>query len=155
MTSVKALTPEARYLFDTGLFHFHASFVPASSMSTQRFLPNQHIRRPQEFQKLHADGRRAGDAHLLVIGLRNELPVTRIGLSVSRRHGCAVTRNRKRRLMREAFRLIQSDLPCGLDVVLVPRQRTDSTRADFEASLRQLTRRLDQQLPHGTVNPES
>ncbi len=46
----------------------------------------------------------------------------RLGLSVSRKVGGAVERNRVKRLLREAFRTEGAVLPCGTDVVLVARR---------------------------------
>lgn len=108
--------------------------------------PAMRLRRSQDFEKIYESGLRAGDGHLLVFAMISEQPQTRAGLSVSRKHGSAVIRNRKRRLLREAFRLSQHQLPSGLDLVLIPRQRTDSSLQDFANSLVQLTRYLQRQL---------
>ena len=117
------------------------------SRMSLRFLKSQHLRKSADFRHLYEQGRRAGDDHLLVFALPNDSTLARIGVSVSRRHGGAVVRNRRRRLLREAFRLTQHQLPTGVDFVLVPRQRSDSTLADFQHSLRKLAQKLASRWP--------
>jgi len=101
-----------------------------------------HLRRPQDFARLYTDGHRAGDEHLLIFAAANDLSVNRLGLSISRKHGSAVRRNRKRRRIRDAFRRLQHELPQSYDFVVVPRLRDDSTLQDFRNSLRKLIRKL-------------
>jgi ribonuclease P protein component len=107
----------------------------------------QKLRRPAEFRKVYESGAKAGDDHLLVFAMRNDLGVTRIGLSVSRKHGSAVARNRIKRLLREAFRLDQHDLPVGLDLILIPRPDTEAGLGDYRRSLVGCVRRLMKRLP--------
>ena len=57
---------------------------------------------------------------LLIYGLPNELGHPRLGLTVSRRVGNAVTRNAIKRRLREAYRHTRHDLPT-LDLVVVVR----------------------------------
>jgi ribonuclease P protein component len=47
---------------------------------------------------------------------------TRLGLTVSRKIGGAVARNRVKRLLREYFRLSYDQLPSSVDIVFVARQ---------------------------------
>lgn len=125
-----------------------------------RLTPSMHLRRPQDFERVYGAGERAGDGHLLVFAFRNKLDVSRAGLSVSKKHGSAVRRNVKRRRLREAFRLLQHDIPKGMDLILIPRQRDDSTLADFQASLKSIANRLARKLfrpsqPQPIVSPET
>ncbi len=63
---------------------------------------------------------------MVVYVFPNELGRTRLGLSVSRKVGGAVERNRWKRRMREAFRLNRKSLPEGLDVIAVARTTFDN-----------------------------
>jgi ribonuclease P protein component len=119
------------------------------------FTSAMRLRSPQDFERVYTTGMKAGDAHLLIFAVRNGLTETRLGRSVSRKHGCAVHRNLKRRRLREAFRLLQHELPQGLDLILIPRQRDDSTLMDYQRSLRALVERLAKRLRRGDDDPEA
>ena len=110
----------------------------------------QRLRRSQDFRRVYDLKQRAGDDHLLVFAAKNDVGVTRFGLSVSRKLGGAVKRARLKRLLREAFRLSQHDLPASLDLVLIPRADRDSQVEDYRASLESLTRRLAKKLDRET-----
>ena len=58
---------------------------------------------------------------VLYVFPREEESSPRLGLSVSRKVGGAVQRNRVKRLLREAFALESSRLPAGSDAVVIAR----------------------------------
>ena len=87
--------------------------TPKASMSDQRFRRPQRIRRQSDFDRVFNSTAYAADEWLVVRGCRNGLPFSRLGVSVSRKVGNAVLRNRWKRLLREAFRQNRSALPRG------------------------------------------
>ncbi len=85
-----------------------------------RFKLARHRLQRSDFKRVYERGRRAQGALFAVVVLENGLEHSRVGLSVAKRHfKLAVTRNKVRRVLREAFRLELASLPRGLDVVLV------------------------------------
>jgi ribonuclease P protein component len=106
----------------------------------------QRLRSSQDFARVYDGKQRAGDEHVLLFGQPNDAGVTRFGLSVSKKHGNAVRRARLKRLLREAFRLEQHRLPAGLDLVIIPRQDSGATLADYRRSLVSAARRLSRRL---------
>jgi len=99
-----------------------------------------------EFARVYDQRNRVGDRHLLVFAAQNELDLTRFGLSVSKKHGMAVRRTKLKRLLREAFRLSQHELPRGLDLVLIPRQQSRACLEDYRKSLTRASWRLAKRL---------
>ena len=79
---------------------------------------------------------------LTVYAAPNALPHPRIGISISRKVGIAPKRNRIKRLLREAFRLSQSDLPAGYDLVVVVRPHETLALADYQKLLIAMATRL-------------
>jgi ribonuclease P protein component len=58
---------------------------------------------------------------LVISWQRSELPATRLGITVTKKYGSAVQRNRFKRLVKESFRLRRHLLPVGIDCVIRPR----------------------------------
>lgn len=130
----------------------------AGKRPDQRFLAKFHLRSGVDFRRVYDTKCSAADGRIVVYAAHNTLGHPRIGLSVSRKVGNAVVRNRCRRLFREAFRLEREALPPGVDLVLIPRHNWDSGLVGLRESLVQLARRVARRLPKQTPlesSPES
>jgi ribonuclease P protein component len=70
-----------------------------------------------------------------LLRIENGLPYNRIAFTFARKFGCAVERNRSRRVSREAYRHLRGQLKPGFDVVLLVYPGKD----DFKTRIAQLS----------------
>ncbi|HJN07460.1 MAG: ribonuclease P protein component [Pirellulaceae bacterium] len=119
--------------------HANSDNEPDSSLA---FPKSSRVRKQADFDRAHRQRAYAADDTLVLRGCPNGLEHARLGLSVSRKVGNAVVRNRWKRLIREAFRMSRAEIPRGMDFVVRPRKGAVANLAAIEASLPQLCWRL-------------
>lgn len=124
-------------------------------MKRHTFTKAQRLRAASDFERVYQLKCKAADGVLLIFAARNQTTTTRIGLSVSRKHGGAIVRNRLKRLLREAFRLTQDQIPVGLDLIAIPLSKEKASLAAYEESLMKVTRRLIRRLDQATTTEET
>ena len=107
-------------------------------MGTFLFLKNERLLKRSAFVNLNRSGKRFTSRHFVIITKKNGLGITRLGVTVTKKTGNAVLRNRIKRLIREYFRLNKAHFPHGCDVVVAAKK--DAKKLDF----REIQRELDQ-----------
>ena len=118
-------------------------------MSDHTFSRELRIRKAAEFDRIYKARNFAADDVLVVNGDANGLPHPRLGLSVSKKVGNAVVRNRWKRLIREAFRLSKEHLPSGVDLVVRPQKGAAPELTAITVSLVALARRIARRATKG------
>lgn len=126
-------------------------------MKPEGFPRRLRLRRRREFLRVQRGGRKVHTRFFLVFVAptprsvaraealegRPRLPGPRLGVTVTRKVGKAVKRNRIKRLVREAFRRERASLPTGVDMVWVAkRDAVDSTLDAVLQDMRTLSARL-------------
>ena len=95
-----------------------------------------------EFRRVRQEGRSWSHPLLVLHARRTGTPLVKVGITVSKRYGGAVQRNRFRRRVRELLRARLDDLRPGWDVVVVARPAAaKATSLELASALEHLTER--------------
>lgn len=86
------------------------------------------LKRNHIFRRLYST-KGLANSYLVLYARRNRLERNEVGITVSKKLGSAVIRNRTRRRLREVYRLNEERFTPGWDIVVVARSR--SVDADF------------------------
>lgn len=115
-------------------------------MTDQSYPKSARLRRQAEFDSVYQGTVFAADNVLVIRACRNDIGVTRLGLSVSRKVGNAVVRNDWKRRIREAFRKQRLEMPVGMDMIVRPKKGAVCDYQAIHRSIGRLAVRLDKNL---------
>ena len=88
------------------------------------------VRSRADYLKIQRSGRKTGGRYLIILSMENDQPASRFGITVSRKTGNAVVRNRIKRRIRELQRLNHDRVVPGKDIVVIATR--EASRATFE-----------------------
>ena len=110
----------------------------AASGETQRFRSADRLKKRYEFRQVQLSGRRIHTPRFLLFVRPNALPNTRVGITVTKKVGNAVQRNRIKRVVREVFRRNRQLFPASHDIVFIAKR--EAKGITYEALLAELHR---------------
>jgi len=97
----------------------------------QTLMPAKTLKNTGEFKKVYSRGRYAADDLFVVYALANEADFNRLGLSINKKVGKAVVRNRVRRWLKESYRThFEENIKRGYDFVIVARSASGGLAGD-------------------------
>lgn len=92
------------------------------AMERKTFAPHERIHKRRDYLKIYEQGTREHTPNFTIITLESPSGTGRLGVTVTKKVGNAVKRNRIKRLLREYFRLNKSSLPPSRDMVIMAKK---------------------------------
>jgi ribonuclease P protein component len=93
----------------------------------RKFPRSVRVRSRSDYLKIQRSGRKTGGRYFIILSLDNKLPDSRFGITVSRKTGNAVTRNRVKRRIKELQRLNRDCIIPGKDIVVIATREAPKT----------------------------
>ena len=121
-----------------------------NDFQSAKLQPAQRLRKTRQFEPVYRARNVLVGQYVVIYVLPNEGEHSRLGVSVSRKVGNAVCRNRIKRIFREAFRLSKNEMPGGLDIIMIPRRgKSDWPMKEVKAELVRLLAEFVQKRQEG------
>lgn len=116
---------------------------PCGDMPDERFTKAERLRKRPEFRQVYAAGRRYNLPLFTIFALPTPRGKTRLGVTVTKKIGRAVERNRAKRLIREVFRRNKNRIEGSFDLVVnVKDKLVEATYREVEADFLTFIARL-------------
>lgn len=88
------------------------------------------LRDKREFNAVYSNGRSFANKDLVLYVLNDERYNGKVGFAAGKKLGCAVVRNRVKRLLREAYRLNKKNLRSDRAIILMGRKNLVDAKVD-------------------------
>ncbi len=87
------------------------------------------LKQNTDFHRAYARGKVKNDPALVTYVVKNRAGICRVGITTSKKIGCAVERNRCRRIIRAAFACVAGECSGSYDIVFVARFKTKKLKS--------------------------
>lgn len=89
-----------------------------------------------EFNKVYSKGKNYWNRNLILYVRKNDSENTRVGYSITKKVGNAITRNKIRRRLKEIHRLYIFNIKKGYDLIVIPKKNVvDLSYKELESAV--------------------
>lgn len=97
-----------------------------------------------QFRYVYNRGKSLANRYLVMYVIKSGKNRNRLGISVSKKVGKSVVRSRVTRLIRESYRLMEPEIKCGLDIVVIARVNAkNASYWEIDRALQNLMKKHD------------
>lgn len=101
------------------------------------------LKKNYEFVRIYKKGRFFAGKYIVIYVMKNRYNINRLGITVNKKVGKSVRRNRIKRLIRESYRFYEEFIPEGIDMVFVARSvETEVGFADIRKEMKFLLKKM-------------
>ena len=90
---------------------------------------SESLKKNTDFRKVYHGGHSKANKYLVIYIRKNGTDKNRVGISVSKKVGNSVERNRARRLMKENYRIWKGEIKEGYDMIFIARSTINGQKA--------------------------
>ncbi len=118
------------------VFLFESRGFPGYLLKGMQMLKPNVLRRKKDFSTIYNKGKSVGERYVVLFYRKNNLPYNRKSFLASKKVGNSVKRNRARRLMKESYRELETNLGSGYDLIWIARNTICNLKcADVKKSM--------------------
>lgn len=102
------------------------------------------IKKNTDFKKVYNNKNSKATSLLVLYNMKNDYDYSRLGVSVSKKVGKAVVRNKIKRRLKEIYRLNEYTIKSGYDIIIIVRVKANNaTYNDLEKSFMYLLKKTN------------